>query len=295
MREKVIGIIGTPDAVKHKYIKHLKFFINPTFKEIISGSKISSLDGIIILEYSDNLLWKIVEEDVPILLEIPFAKTLRREVALLEELVNKDVDVLLPLISRHHPKLVKLRSFILQGLLGKLASIHLSMNVAKGCIRREPSGDFNIPGELTHLLLNIVDYFQWISSTEINDITGWIIDDERKMLIVNAKFGGSVASAISYLSEGACHPSGVDVILEATGFERLLTWDDTEQTLLLRGDNEIKHVWWSADFNEIIARHFIELLDHGSAKYPLKEVASSYKFMLKVLKELRLHKKEGES
>jgi len=286
---KIVGIFGKADKTKHKYIDYLKL-AGISFKHLSSALEVSNLSGVIILEPSDELLLTSLEEGVPILLEIPFARTLKAEVEVLKKLKSYKAGWLLPLISRHHPKLVRLRALIRRGVLGKLSSLHITMSLKEGLVREEESYA-RIPGKTVYQFLNIVDYLRWMRSTNINDVSAWIIDSSK--LIVSAKVEDVVATVVSYSSMKTSDPSGVDLTLEAVGFERILTWDGTEQSLILRGgESELKHVHWGISMDEVIAWHFLELL-RGASELDLSDITESYEEAVNLLKLIKFRKIEG--
>lgn len=279
---KKIGIFGKLDPAKHKYIDYLKL-AGISLKQLSSVSEIDSLLGAIILEPSNEILWASIEKELPTILEIPFAKTLQDEIEVLKKLESHKAGVLIPLISRHHPKLVRLRALIHRGMLGKLSSIHVTMNLKEDIIRDEPPYA-RISGKTIHQLLNVIDYLRWIHPTNLNNIMGRIIDDNK--LVINAKIEDIVATVISCSCRKTSDPSGVDLIIEAVGFERILVWDGTEQSLILRRDgNELKHIYWGMSMDELIARRFLEFLD-GVSEKDLSEIVKSYETVVNVLKSL---------
>jgi len=288
--KKLIGVYGKADPLKHRYLDILSKFYGLTTKQICLPSQVTEMIGIVMLEhnYNKEILEEAIKNDIPILLEIPFANSLDKEVELLEQLIARQAKVLLPLIVTHHPKLTKLKSFMTAtDVLGSLQSLHITTIYHENYLREEPYFNKQYSGKLIYQLLNFIDIFSWISPLNFRQVRVWVPEKNNKILLIHVKLEGAIGTGIStmYKISSVMAPP-VEVHIEAVFFNRILVWDSTEQSSILNSENGLAQIRWGMNIDELIAWRFVELLRGMiSLNEELKRILRSYKILIEILRK----------
>ena len=284
-REKVVGIVGMKDPVKHKFVDRLLTYYDCKLVNVNTLSEMERLSGILFLKTEENMMFDAAERGIPFLLDAPFAKDLESELAVLRRLLSKGARFILTHPSRHHPKLVCVKRLADNGVFGRIGAIHLTTFYMKDYARDVRFGRLNISGKIVYCLLNAVDFLSWIHRARPSNTGCWIVKkDSREVLVLNSAFEDKIGSATAYLVDSTSNPSGVDVIIELTGFKRFLTWDTTEQVLLFRDNNNVKPIYWGMGIEDLIARKFIELVEGREFEKEISEMVNSYRSTIDILK-----------
>jgi len=283
--ERIIGIVGTKDDVKHKFVDRLQTYYNYKLVDVATFPKIEKFSGLLFLKAEEDIMFNVVEKRIPFLLDSPFAEDLEKELMILRQLLSKGARFILTHPSRHHPKLVCVKRLADNGVFGRVGAIHLTTFYMKNYARDVKFDGLHVSGKIVYCLLNAVDFLSWIYRVQPSEARCWIVKKgAREVLILNSAFEDRIGTAISYLVDSTSNPSGVDVRIELTGFKRFLTWDTTEQTLLLRDNNSIKPVYWGIGVEDLIARKFVELMDGNEFKKETSEIINSYQSTIDILK-----------
>ncbi|MEM4006742.1 MAG: hypothetical protein QXT92_03665 [Nitrososphaerota archaeon] len=292
-----IAILGKPYC-RHElhYIAYLLSMPNVSLKYISDISEAKNYSALILLEKieGDLLIELLEEKDIKVLLEIPFANSFEEEVELLRRIRELDCEVFLPLLSRHHPTLVRFKAILQRKVLGEVFSIYITLNFSNEYLREEPSlksSSLFSSGKILHQLVNTIDYVLWLDKDGDSQIDVWTVGKtkEREFLIVDAKLGNTLLTILSYACENSSSSHKGCIKMEAVGFEKMLVWSGYEQSLILEGDSTLDYIHWSTDPNEIIAKHFLEIIK-GKSQYNLKDVFKSYEETLKFLQSNKIRK-----
>ncbi|MEM2703328.1 MAG: hypothetical protein QXR45_09220 [Candidatus Bathyarchaeia archaeon] len=289
-----IAILGKTLGQELGYINYLQSMSNISLKYISTISEARSYPALILLEKtsSDQLIKLLEERDIKMLIAVPFADSFEEEVELLSEIRRLNAKVFIPLMSRHHPALVRFRSLLQRKLLGDVFSIFMKFNFNYNYLREEPplvSSSITFSGKLLHQLVNIIDYLLWLQLGNISQIDVWAIDKTRgrEILIVDAKLDNTLLTFLSYTHKGLSSSCKSFIRIEAAGLERMLVWSGYEQSLIVEDNSTSHYEYWGIDPGEIIARHFFEIIK-GKSQFELKEIFKSYEETLKYLKSGRL-------
>jgi hypothetical protein len=286
--KKSIGVFGKVDPLKHRYLNYLKDFFNLTIRQISLPSEVAEVLGVVLLECDEEILWKAVDSDIPIILEIPFASNLDKEIQLLELLDTQRAKVLLPVIATNHIKLIKLRSLIANtSVFGLLQSLHVTMVYDKCYLREEPYTGKRYSGRLVYQLLNLIDIFSSISLQNLEELKVWTSEKNKEVVLMHVRLGEAIGTGISATANiGLTTASPIQVHVEATFSNRIVVWDSTEQSLLLRGDYCPTVIQWYISVDEVIAWRFVTLFENVTPiDNELKRITRSYKLLAEILKK----------
>jgi len=284
-REKVVGIVGVKDSVKHKFVDRLLTYYDYKLVDVNAFSEIEGLSGILFLKTEESMIFDAAEKGIPFLLDTPFSKDIESELAILRRLLSKGARFILTHPSRHHPKLVCVKRLADNGVFGRIGAIHLTTFYMKNYARDVKFRKSNISGKIVYCLLNAIDFLSWIYRAQPSNTGCWIVKKgSREVIVLNSEFEDKIGSATSYLVDSTSNPSGVDVIIELTGFKRFLAWDTTEQVLLFRDDNNVKPIYWGIGIEDLIARKFIELVEGREFREEMSEIVNSYQSTIDILK-----------
>jgi len=286
--KKLIGVFGKVDPLKHRYLNYLKDFFKLTIRQISLPSEVAEVLGVILLECDEEILCTAVDNDVPIILEIPFASSLDKEIKLLELLDVQRAKVLLPVMTTNHIKLIKLRSLIANAdVLGPLQSLHITTVYDKCYLREEPYTGKRYSGRLVYQLLNLIDIFSSISPQNPKELKVWAAEKDKEVILMHGRLGEAIGTGISATTNiGLATALPVQVHVEATFFNKILVWDSTEQSLLLRGDYCSTAIQWCISVDELIAWRFVTLFENvAPIDNELKRIIHSYKLLVEILKK----------
>lgn len=291
-----IAILGKPYERRFYYINYLLNVPNVSLRYISDISEAKNYSALILLDKieSDLLIELLEEKDIKVLLEVPFASSFEEEIDLLKRMRKLNGEVFLPLLSRHHPILVRFRAISQRKVLGEVFSIYITLNLSNDSLREEPplkSSPLFFSGKTLHQLINIIDYLLWLHTDSISQIDVWIGNrtKEREYLIVDARLGNTLLTILSYTYENSSSSHKGWIKIEAIGFEKMLIWGGYEQSLILEGDSTLNCIPWSLDPNEIIAKHFHEIIK-GKSQYNLEDTFKSYEETLKYLQSNKIRK-----
>ncbi|MCS7134847.1 MAG: hypothetical protein NZ893_00180 [Candidatus Aenigmarchaeota archaeon] len=296
-----VAILGKPSERESYYLKHLLKMPNISLKYISSLLEAKSFPALILLEKppTDLLIRLLEDNDIKVLIETPFAEFFEKEIELLNEIKRLNAEVFIPLVSRHHPILVRFRALLNRKMLGDVFSIYMTLNFDVNHLRQEPpleTSSITLSSRVLHQLINIIDYLLWLNKGDISQINIWVNSrsKEKEVLVVDAKLHNTLLTLVSYVDEVSPSFCKDYINIEAVGFERILVWNGFEQSLILKGKSDFAsdHIYWGLDLGEVIARHFINIIK-SKPQYDLKEVFISYEKTLKYLKSGKLRKRIG--
>ncbi|MEM0444797.1 MAG: hypothetical protein QXO86_05305 [Nitrososphaerota archaeon] len=277
-----IGVFGAPRGALTGYLDRLRERFNAKLVFSPQRSEREKLSGLILLDApSEEWLLELAEDGLPTLIEIPFAASLQEEAKILKALSEKNRQVIIPLYSRHNPKLLRLSSLVREGVLGKACSIYVTAQLDSSLLREEPSTQHNLSGEIVHQLINTVDFIRSLERQGNPQYRAWLLSGE--VLTVDARVGDTLVTVVSQASRSLVEEA--KVCIEAVGSENILVWDGTEHSLQIDdGGAELRY--WGLSLNDVLAQHFFELA-HGMPLFSPEDIYKSYHDALKLLGRLK--------